>query len=832
MLSNEILNFELVDRQAERDYIQNFLLSSELSDNVLWITGNRGVGKSYLLTEYVLKYKKFVKVYINGELNNVTQGYFVKKLINQLSSVSNTEFVKYLKRNYKSMIELGKKTLNIALNFADLDDNGIFDLTSLLTNVFISHDDERENIVAVLIKYTQSIVKKQGNIIFIFDNFTYCDSYSLELIIEMIHTLSSKSNIKYILCTTDEDMVNRTEIKNSIVEKIPHKFLKVKPFAQQSLFTRMLDRAFDLDRAQLPLLSMAFRICKGVPQKFKEILINLYVAQGIIINGNKAQIISDIFQDLLCRENICFNIDELCASNTNIKKILQLIAWFGAPIPAYILSSLFCFILNINDSEFLTPEINEIVNKLEAQHIITFEYNNGVETILFKHDSLCGSVRNYFRNDKFIPFMQHKIYEYLKLLDEKEKSTSYWIEFYDSLCSYHSFYVKSTDWIKLNFEYGNNFFRRGLFQDAKEIFERLDSVLPSLSCEQLLSIGISNFYCGEYDASSEILSIINGKDYKEFLSVKDSITMLIFLARAKFCLLKCEEALEIINKAEDISNEIHLKVQVMATKQSILFLTPNGASKAKEIFDNLVHSCSDIKEMSLIYQSAMDYYEGYESKQYLNKGLKIALENDDIRTEGKILNNIGFECLRCGQYLDAESYFEESILKLSQCQPHEQAYPLNNLAVLKMIKKDYSMALDDLAESVFWNKSEYLSLVIKNNRMLCYFFEGNCLWKELFDYLEKYIHNSNYVDDKIYKKIGINLALISSKNNNPFKGIEILELCGPHLENEWTNGKFRYSKLYSELTGNTFFENSISSQYEDYYCKIDFEPWLVNFSHD
>ena len=89
-----------------------------------------------------------------------------------------------------------------------------------------------------------------------------------------------------------------------------------------------------------------------------------------------------------------------------------------------------------------------------------------------------------------------------------------------------------------------------------------------------------------------------------------------------------------------------------------------------------------------------------------------------------------------------------------------------------------------------------------------------------------------FVDDKIYKKICVNLALICQKNSEPFKGIEILELCKIHMQNEWENGKYRYNKLYSELTCNSFIPNSGTLQNRKYYCDIEFEPWLVNFSHD
>ena len=79
----------------------------------------------------------------------------------------------------------------------------------------------------------------------------------------------------------------------------------------------MIERSFDLDDTQRALLSLAFKICKGIPQNFKAILINLYTSQGIVLNNEKAQIITDLFSEILYKENITFNIDELCKSSPN-----------------------------------------------------------------------------------------------------------------------------------------------------------------------------------------------------------------------------------------------------------------------------------------------------------------------------------------------------------------------------------------------------------------------------------------------------------------------------------------------------------------------------------
>ena len=47
MLNSDIFNFEFVDRKSERDSVDNFLTDCQNSENVLWLSGKQGIGKSF-----------------------------------------------------------------------------------------------------------------------------------------------------------------------------------------------------------------------------------------------------------------------------------------------------------------------------------------------------------------------------------------------------------------------------------------------------------------------------------------------------------------------------------------------------------------------------------------------------------------------------------------------------------------------------------------------------------------------------------------------------------------------------------------------------------------
>ena len=78
------------------------------------------------------------------------------------------------------------------------------------------------------------------------------------------------------------------------------------------------------------------------------------------------------------------------------------------------------------------------------------------------------------------------------------------------------------------------------------------------------------------------------------------------------------------------------------------------------------------------------------------------------------------------------------------------------------------------------------------------------------------------------------MAVLASKDHSRiFEAKELLDQCYSHLANEWPHGKYRFFKLYEKVTGikNVLTPPADSNQFQ-YYCGIEFEPWLLNFSHD
>lgn len=669
--------------------------------------------------------------------------------------------------------------------------------------------------------------------VFILDNFSQCDTASLDVIVSVMHEVMDNAHIRFIICTTDDDLKSRFDIKSILAEKIPNKSMLISPFQQKHLFARMLERTFELNEVDIKLLSQTFELCHGFPQRFKEILINLYTIQGITVDGDRAQFVFDIFNQQLIKDELTFDIDALCQKQKGVRTVLQIVVLWGNPIPSVILYDFLDFFADIDPIPLFKKEIGETIQTLENLHILTRFYDNHMILFQFEHDSLKLSIRKYFSDDRSIPFLHFSIYEYLMQLQDIENSV-YWSRYYQELLAYHSYVAQADKWVDYNYSYGSHFFEINMFKEAEKIFSRLETVVSSLSGIQLLTMGITFFYCGQYYKADDLLSIIQSRNLTDNFSLEQYIKLYIFQARTRSCILDSKRALEAISQAEQLNvQNSNYRIMILGAKQSIMFLAPGGFQHAKSLFDDLVAEDLEIREMAIIYQSAIDYYEGEDSLKYLEKGLFLAKKFSDYITEGKILTNMGFEHLRCGNYEKAKQSYEKSISILKDNQPHEQVYPYSNLAVLHMISGNWEQALSNIAEALFWNKSDYASLVLKTNRMLCYYFLGNLQWEKIYLKLFEYINSTHDVDDKIYKKICINMALLAWKNGRLGEGIKILEYCYPHLEMEWPHGKYRFLKLYHKLTGNKVELIPPSNpRFTEYYCELEFEPWIINFSHD
>ena len=91
----------------------------------------------------------------------------------------------------------------------------------------------------VLLEYL-SHMRNKGKIVLILDNFMYCDNESLEILENVLKTISLSENIKVIVVTTDEDMLTDYRITEFLIEKILHKKMTIAGFDKDIYFKKIL----------------------------------------------------------------------------------------------------------------------------------------------------------------------------------------------------------------------------------------------------------------------------------------------------------------------------------------------------------------------------------------------------------------------------------------------------------------------------------------------------------------------------------------------------------------------------------------------------------------
>lgn len=825
MLNTDIFDFEFVDRTEEKKIIDDYLdFKKNTGHYVLWICGKSGVGKTFLMNKYICIRKNIHCVYVDSK--EYDSGNYLKRLLSKLSESAELKFVQYIKNNYTFVTNLGQKAAKTSQEIASLSDIGLIELITCISNYLVSKQKENENVVKVINKYIEEIIKKKGNTVILLDNFSKCDNASLDFLVQIIHKSIQNNNVRFIISTTDEDIEKRNDIKAVLAEKIPNNILKIEAFANRTLFVRMLEEKIDLDKNSIELIMDAFSICQGYPQRFKELLINLYSNQGFIISHSdpKAQFVNEIFAKLLMKKVMTLDIEKL---PSEYKPILQIITLWGMPIPFSILSDLVTYLMENDPLSFIESNIlvKSIQYFLDAQ-ILERVYENGETILQFKHDSLFSVSQAYFSATKAVTFLHFCIYSFIKI--EKNQSSDYLNKYGNGLLPYHAYMGGVSDWVEQNYEYAKFLYQKNRFYDADVIYIRIQNKLRSFSTEQLMLLSKVEYNCGKYEMALDILTYIN-KD--ELLKVDLKIDYYLLYATVSACMLEMSQAIEAISHVENIKDiSVPQKINILSKKMSILFLSHDGYTQAKKIFDSLVQDEKDISEMTQVYISAMDFYTDEISIKYLKKGLSIANTYKDTLTEGKITNNLAFEYLRCGDYKTARQLYFRSIELIKQYQPHEVSYPYSNLAVLDMICKNYEEAINNIVEAIFWNKSSYAEIVLKNNLMLCNFFLGNKDWINQYNYLKAYIKQHVNLDDKIYKKICINLAFLGWKTQRIEEAIFHLEYYKKYMMNESIHGLYRYQLLCSFVL-NTKIPHKEESPVKSYYYDIEFEPWIINITH-
>jgi len=831
MKNTELFRFGFVDRTKERATLLKFL-NRELPDNVLWINGASGVGKTFFIEKNILETKKEedVVVYLN-KMEEAAASPYLTQFIKELSTASKLSFVEFIRANYTSIFDIAKKAAVKVLSSNSINDFGLMDGGLDLTKQFLtSNGKERHALIKVIDRYLKYVTKNSKALI-ILDNFTYCDEESLEIFSSVFHSHKDDSGIQFIVVTTQEELEKRMDILELLSEKIDVVKIPLRPFASSSYFFDILSALFDLRQCQWEDIQRLYQVCNGLPQKLKIFLMTLYSQDGIDYQNEKATFAYDKLLRLLRRELITFDFDGLPKEQ---KYILQLVAEWGIPIGLTTLQELTDYIANTDISlqEFTGTVFRKALLELENLDILEKIYTENTCQIKIKHDSIyyavCQLLRENAIKSRFIHF---SMLNFLKINRNRFMPNEL-----ETLEAYHSFSAKTDDWYQVNAAYGLKLAERKQYIKAQKVLDRLSEYVQRLPPDQQLAIALNAYNAGEFEKADSILDMASS----ECVTLQEKFLLQSTRCRTAMMRLDYQRAISAINQLLDCDPELSTgqKLEALYLKEVALCLTPRGYAKAKRLFREIVQKFDpedDSFWMERIYRTAMDYYRGNRSRKYLQQAKKVSAELSNDEELAKSTHNLGFEHFRCGEYQDAMDCFQNSKRILENIKPHEMSYCLNNIAVVHMVKREYGQALEILEEASFWNRSDYARVTIMGNQMICHHYESNTeKARQLEGELTRFLESEPLIDDKIYKKIYTNLAIIHMNQQNDEdneQARKLLKQCLPYLKRETPHSSARVKKLLHML-GDEDGQDIHLKHYSGYYYDLPFEPWVLTFGNE
>lgn len=815
MNNKDLFVFKFVDREIERKIVRNFLLDSN-TENILWIHGESGVGKTELI-KYFMSCFPYKFIHVNPIKKQITSYFslFIRELEKQ-----NTSLAGFIFKNYKKIKNISNNTIS-DINIKTKILMGILEIGE---SIFIDAKDDFFSTANVLSQYIQYISKKE-KYIFVFDNFQQCDTKSLERIQEITQNLWGKENIKFIFITTDHTISSDSEIIKFLLEKNSLISISIEPFDNKDFFLDILLNIYTLDGITTTEMDQLYEACNGIPEKLKNFLRNMYLADGIEYykDSSQARLIPGKFKDVLCKG---VDSTDLEALNLLEKLVFNIIICWNDSMPLSLLNEI---------SQYIAGEVLYLPSELKSQ-IMASIYNLFSLNILelcenrvrVKHDLVYLS---FLPKYAAIPeaILYSKLYEYINS-NKKQVVDMYSQSFFDLNNALYSYKADIQSWQQINLDCLKILVEQKDYKNISIIISRLERSLTCFETSDLLFLAECFYNCGKYDKARNILNYTHKK-----LNSDKNYFQYYYLSGKIFNMMMDKESAEkeLILSQKYILPQSEEEILVKHMLQLILVEVVGRKDEAKEIFYSISKHLDKYPEnsqaLATLLKNCSNYYTGKQALSLLEKALEISEKNNDLVEIAFIKNNMGYEQFKLNNYEKCRTLYKESINILQQTKIHESAYPLSNLAVCHMINQEYDEAIALINRAFFWNCSNYLEYVLNTHLMLCYeqIGKNNESYKIAKCLLDK-LESGKINDPVILRKVYLNLAINFDKLQIESYAKECAEKAYVFSTN--TSSEYRAAKIYEKYGGRP--TKDLSTLQNQYCTKYYFDHWLTIFSHD
>lgn len=830
-MENRLFDFNFVDRSNERKTISNFI-NHKIDNNILWINGQSGVGKSFLIENTFLQNKTCKNICISPQAQGQTES-SLELFIKEIQSTTEVNLLTFIKNNYSSISDIAKKVINAILLYKKIDIEWFLDIAFDSSKLFVCNNNEKQNTSKLIQKYIEEVLQ-QENLMIILDNFTYCDYESQQILLDLILTYKNDHRIQFVVSTTHEKLEEQKYLKKILLEKINTEYLFLSGFDDAQFFKMIIEKKFILTSELSDLIPYVFEICKGIPESLKEVLRNLALSNSIVQtnSSDKSTInVDDLKNYLLNYDNELPHIDFSLINDIECF-FLQVVTYIKYPISLTVFEQIYDYLCKkvfcIDNSEKMLSCIT-LINKFIGIDVLQCKKSNDITIISFKHDLLYWRLNEQFLNYVNKEAIFYYLYRYIScnqiFLEDNgiSKSKSY------EMMAYYSFRANADEWIDLNYKLGKQKYDSALFYDATNVFERLSSKLHLLTENQKITIAKCLYDAGQYNECILILKSINIE------KVEEKCELYFLWGKALFVKLDALEAIEKLDlAAKQVTTNTQIYYNILAMKLVALAESPDGSVKARELFESKVkpiaEDISHVKFLGNILRNCWAYCAGTEAIHYLDIALAMSQKNSNDIEIAYTYNNLGLEYIRNWDLEKAMNSYNEALTLLENTKRHEISYPLNNMAACEMLKRNYQTALDYLLEAMLWNKAPFMDKVIKTHMLMCNYYLNNTTQCQMYaTELYEYLFHDTIQNENIICRISLNLCIYYKNIGNKEDAKKCVLLAFNHLKN--SKSEYRGTMLYNELMNTRKPLDKI--QYNSiFYKEMTFEPWITTFSHE
>ena len=804
MKTTDLFNFRFVDRGREREILNAFFQNN--TDNVLWIKGGSGFGKTTFFNYVYNNWKEFSLCYVNIESDSDSSK-IINKFIMELQKQCNDNFLSVVKKKYKKFYNEAYKTSKEINDIISPQISNIVSMILDVSNIVVTLSDEHMNSIELINDYIRKILENKKLCICI-DNFSRCDIETANIFFQIFKTFLGEEYFRACIITTSEEL--GTGLQEAIYHQLPYTEIKIEELDKYIYFFQILEPIFELKDFDNNDLEYLYKKCNGSPQKLSTIISKLLEKNGVFIGSYKAEINKKILVNILQEEHIRFGEDDF---ESEEKWFIFSYLCLGEVADVDLLEELSLFIAEkfrlyrIYNSEIF----QKVLTCLVSRNIFSYNPDN---TISPRYDTDHRELMDIFNASQQKGMFSLYAYEFLVAHD-------YFAERRELICR-HAREADIGNWEKLNFQYGKELAKKKQYYDAQKIFSYLGNYLYKLHILQSLFVAINSYETGNYRLAIkqfETLSLTShfskvryyyyyylGKSYNNIGNVAEAVKL---LERALYEVKKgSKEYVQILNMLHMYYLEIpgmrevaFQKFQEVRTKYRMIY---------PEIWANTMRGCHNFLDA----QKALDVLQ--EAEKLLENELEKAFI---MTTRGCILVRINrIEC--------AIEHFEKASEVIKRLKVHEYSYASNNLATCYMLERNYQKAKDILLESLLWNRTEYGKLVIHNHLMICtIYLKEEQEAKDYYNYLKEYIEKCPPSDEIIKRKVFINLAIASRELGNPIMEKRYLEKASALVKD--TASEWRYYSLSKKTE-----KAPIHRPTAKYQLIEDFEPWFLVYAHD